>query len=65
MDEEQKKRYHLLKEKNKRRLSDENWKNNTLFQECIDCFNKFEILSLESTEEIFNRLGICILLTPF
>ena len=56
MDEEQKKRYHLLKEKNKRRLSDENWKSNTLFQKCIDCFNNFEILSLESTEEIFNRL---------
>lgn len=56
MDEEQKKRYHLLKERNKIRLRDENWKKNILFQECIDCLNNFEILSLESTEEIFNKL---------
>lgn len=56
MNEEQTKRYHLLKEKNKRKLRDENWKHNLLFQECINSLNNCEILFLENTEKIFNKL---------
>lgn len=56
MNKEQKQRYHLLKEQNKRRLRDENWKNNILFQECINCLNNVEVLSLENTEEVFDKL---------
>ena len=56
MNEEQTKRYYLLKEKIKRRLRDENWKHNLLFKECINSLNNCEILSLENTQEIFNEL---------
>lgn len=50
MDEEKRKRYQLLKEKNKTKVKEWNWQKNVLFKECIDSLNEYSILSLEETE---------------
>ena len=56
MDEEKRKRYQLLKEKNKAKVKEWNWQKNVLFKECIDSLNEYSILSLEETEALFEQL---------
>ena len=56
MDEEKRKRYQLLKEKNKTKVKERNWQKNVLFKECIDSLNEYSILSLEETEALFKQL---------
>lgn len=53
MNEEQKNRYQLLKDKNVRNIKENNWKTDFLFQECIGFLNDCMILTLEDSENIF------------
>lgn len=56
MDKEKRKRYQLLKEKNKTKNKEWNWQKNVLFKECIDSLNEYSILSLKETEDLFKQL---------
>lgn len=57
MDEEVRKRYQLLKEKNQLKVKELNWKNNILFKECIDSLDECKVLSLEESEALFNQIN--------
>lgn len=56
MNEEIKKRYQLLKEKNSVKIKGVIWKNNVLFTECIDVLQSCNIISLEETENLFEQM---------
>lgn len=56
MNEDIKKRYQLLKEKNNAKVKELSWKNNILFAECIDALHGCNIISLEETENLFNQM---------
>lgn len=56
MDEEKRKKYQMLKEKNKLKIKELNWKNNILFEECITSLNECNILSLKESEVLFNQV---------
>lgn len=56
MNEEMKKRYQLLKEKNNAKVKELIWKNNILFTECIDMLHGCNIISLEETENLFEQM---------
>lgn len=56
MNEDIKKRYQLLKEKNNAKVKELSWKNNILFTECIDVLHDCNIISLEKTENLFNQM---------
>lgn len=54
MNEEQKKKYQLLKEKQQKNEKEFRWKDNMLFQECIAALGQCSVLSIEETEKIAN-----------
>lgn len=56
MDEERRKKYQLLKEKNKLRIKELKWKNNILFKECIASLNECNVLSLKESDVLFDKL---------
>ena len=56
MNEELRKKYQLLKEKNKEKVRDFSWKSNVLFTECVDILHGCKIISLEETERLFEQL---------
>ncbi len=56
MNEEKRKRYQLLKEENRLKVKECNWKQNVLFKECIDSLNHYRILSLDETGALFQQL---------
>ena len=56
MDKEKRKRYQLLKEKNRTKVKEWNWQKNILFQECIDSLDEYNMLSLEETEVLYKQL---------
>lgn len=60
MDLETKKKYELLKAKNKNMMYEKNWERNGLFMECIDLLEKHSILSKEKSEELFRELQMLI-----
>ena len=55
MTEEQKKKYKLLKEKNKIRMENDLWKNDLLFQECISSLENCKVPSLEEQTVILEK----------
>lgn len=57
MNEEEKKKYQLLKEKNKRKVKEANCKNDALLQECIISLKECIVLSLENTRRLFNKFA--------
>lgn len=56
MDEEKRKKYQLLKEKNQLRVKELNLKKNTLLQECIHSMKGCQVLSLEESEALFHQM---------
>lgn len=55
MNDELKKKYELLKQRNKKRLMSLEFESDVLFQECKIVLNKCTILSLKESKEIFSR----------
>ena len=62
MNLETKKKYELLKAKNKNIMYEKNWKSNLLFMECIGVLENYLILSKEESEGLFHDLQT---LVPF
>lgn len=56
MNEETRKKYQLLKEKNKIKVRELEWKNNILFTECIASLHMCEIVSLEQSDVLFEQM---------
>lgn len=56
MNIENKRKYELLKVKNKSIIYEKNWKNNELFMECIELLKDCLVLSKEESEELFHDL---------
>lgn len=56
MNEDIKKRYQLLKEKNNAKVKELSWKSNILFTECIEALYGCNIISLEETENLFDQM---------
>lgn len=56
MNEEQKKKYQLLKEKNQKMVKEFAWKDNVLFQECVEALGECKVLSTEETDKIADML---------
>ena len=55
MNDELKKKYELLKQRNKKKLMSLEFESDVLFQECKNVLNKCTILSLNESKEIFSR----------
>lgn len=55
MNDELKKKYELLKQRNKKKLISLEFECDVLFQECKNVLNKCTILSLNESKEIFSR----------
>lgn len=55
MDQEKRKKYQLLKEKNRAKVKELKWKNNVLFKECIASLDDYSILSREKTDILFKQ----------
>lgn len=56
MDENIKKRYQMLKQRNEQIVKEQKWKKNDLFVECITALCEVDVLSLNKTEETFKRM---------
>lgn len=56
MNEEMRKKYQLLKEKNNAKVKELGWRNNRLFTECIEALQGCNIISLEESEILFNQM---------
>lgn len=56
MNEETRKKYQLLKEKNKMKVRELKWKGNILFTECITSLHGCEIVSLEQSDVLFEQM---------
>lgn len=65
MDEEKRKRYQLLKEKNRTKVKEWNWQKNILFKECIDSLDEYNMLSLEETEVLYKQLRYNLPMTDY
>lgn len=57
MDKETRRKYHLLKEKNKEKNKITNLNNNMLFNECIDLLNEHDVLTFKKTDVLFGHLN--------
>lgn len=55
MNDELKRKYELLKQRNKKKLMSLEFESDVLFQECKNVLNKCTILSLNESEEIFSK----------
>ena len=56
MDEVSKERYENLKRKNQLRIEQNRWKSNVFFHEFLDSIKEYEVLSLDSTRIIYDKL---------
>ena len=52
MNELQKIKYQLLKEKNQTKIKEFGWKNNILYQECVTALGESDVLTMEETDRI-------------
>lgn len=55
MNDEQKIRYQILKDKNFKAVKESSWNNDVLFQECIDSLKEYHLLSLEESAKVFKE----------
>lgn len=55
MNDELKRKYELLKQRNKKKLMSLEFESDVLFQECKNVLNKCTILSLNESKEIFSK----------
>lgn len=55
MNDELKKKYELLKQRNKRKLMSLEFESDVLFQECKSVLNRCTILSMNESKEVFSR----------
>lgn len=65
MNEEMKKRYQQLKEKNSKRIKEMNWKNNALFTECINMLHDCCVITLDETDKLFNEMQMNFPITSY
>lgn len=56
MNEETRKRYQLLRERNQKRIEQLYCQNHILFQECIEALKMYKVLTLEDTEFLFKQM---------
>lgn len=56
MNEETRKRYQLLRERNQKRIEQLYWQNHILFQDCIEALKMYKVLTLEDTEFLFKQM---------
>lgn len=65
MEEEKRKRYQLLKEINRKKIKESKWKEDILFNECIESLDKFNMLSLEESQKIISIMENSFPITPW
>lgn len=65
MNEENRKRYYLLRERSQKRIKQLYWQNNVLFQECIEALKMYKVLTLEDTDFIFRQMATNFPMTDY